>query len=87
MYPLGIVYAAVILGVQSTTENGARGCVADSDKRGVDGVERPPPTLCQALGRSGPAEGAMTNPSACFRRHPFHALRVNTPVMRAAAHL
>jgi hypothetical protein len=47
--------------------NGARGRVADSDRRGVDGVERPAPTLRRGGGSSGPAEDAMTPPSVLPR--------------------
>jgi hypothetical protein len=57
MYPLGLVIAATVTG---STPDGARWGVADSDRRGVDGVGRPSPTLHRGGGGNGPAEGAMT---------------------------
>ncbi len=40
--------------------NGARGRVAGSDRRGLDGLERPSPTLRADSGRPTPTRGAIT---------------------------
>jgi hypothetical protein len=58
MYPLGIVYAAVILGVQSTPRTVLVGALLIV----ISGAWMAWSVLRRPLGRSGPAEGAMTNP-------------------------